>query len=51
VLADNAVMDVLDPGSHGSTFGGNSLATALCVESVKVLIDEGMIENSRKMGK
>lgn len=50
VLATEDCMQVLDPGSHGSTYGGNSLATKLCVESIKVLEEENMISNSSKLG-
>lgn len=50
VLGKNECMDVLDPGSHGSTYGGNSLATRLCTVSLDVLKNEGMIENSAKLG-
>lgn len=50
VLSNDEVLGVLQPGQHGSTFGGNPLACAVARESLKVLIDEGMIENSEKMG-
>lgn len=51
VLADNCIMDVLTPGSHGSTFGGNPLACAVASAALKVLKDENLIENSAEMGK
>jgi len=51
VLSNTEVMDVLQPGEHGSTFGGNPLGCAVARTALKVLIEEGMIENSRKMGK
>jgi ornithine--oxo-acid transaminase len=50
ILADDPVMLVYKPGDHGSTFGGNPLAAAIAREALKVLIDEGMIENSAKLG-
>ena len=50
VLSNSEVMDVLNPGEHGSTFGGNPLAAAIARTSLKVLIDEGMIENAAEMG-
>ena len=43
-------MDVLRPGEHGSTFGGNPLACAVSITALKVLIEEKMIENSAVMG-
>ncbi|MGD8243711.1 MAG: ornithine--oxo-acid transaminase [Anaerolineae bacterium] len=46
VLSNTEVMSVLQPGEHGSTFGGNPLACAVARTAVKVLIDEGMIENA-----
>lgn len=50
VLSNTEVMDVLQPGEHGSTFGGNPLACAVARASLKVLIEEGMIENAAEMG-
>ena len=50
VLAPNAVMDVLRPGEHGSTFGGNPLACAVARESLRVLTEEGLIANSARLG-
>lgn len=47
VLADNEIMDCIRPGDHGSTYGGNPMGAALSKVSVEVLIEEGMIENSR----
>jgi ornithine--oxo-acid transaminase len=40
----------LKPGEHGSTFGGNPLACAVARTALKVLIEEGMVENARAMG-
>jgi ornithine--oxo-acid transaminase len=50
VLSNKEVMDVLRPGEHGSTFGGNPLACAVARTALKVLVEEGMIENAAKMG-
>lgn len=50
VLASDEVMLTLKPGEHGSTFGGNPLACAVAIASVGVLVNEGLVENSLKMG-
>jgi len=50
VLSNSEVMNVLQPGEHGSTFGGNPLACAISRTALKVLREEGMIENAAKMG-
>ena len=50
ILADDPIMLVYKPGDHGSTFGGNPLAAAVAREALKVLIDEGMVENSAVQG-
>jgi len=50
VLADNDVMLTINPGEHGSTFGGNPMAAAIGMKSMEVLIEEGMIENSARLG-
>ena len=49
-LARRDVMDVLTPGSHGSTFGGNPLAAAVGLEALQVIADEGLVERSRVLG-
>jgi len=49
-IADNSIMDVLTPGSHGSTFGGNPLGCAVARAALKVLREENLIENSSAMG-
>ena len=50
VLSNTEVMDVLHPGEHGSTFGGNPLACAVARTALKVLVEEGMIENAARVG-
>ncbi len=50
VLSNSEVLGVFNPGDHGSTFGGNPLAAAIARESLKVLIEENLVENSFKMG-
>ena len=50
VLSNREVLGVLKPGEHGSTFGGNPLACAVAREALKVLIEEGMIENAANQG-
>ncbi len=51
VLSNTEVMDVLQPGQHGSTFGGNPLAAAIGRAAIRVLLEEGMIENAARMGR
>jgi ornithine--oxo-acid transaminase len=50
VLSNDEILGVLKPGEHGSTFGGNPLACAVARAALKVLIEEGMIENASVMG-
>jgi ornithine--oxo-acid transaminase len=50
VLSNEAVLGLLQPGQHGSTFGGNPLACAVARKALKVLVEENMIENAQKMG-
>ena len=49
-LSSEEVLHWMNPGSHGSTFGGNPLAAALAKRSIELLEEEGLIENSRIMG-
>lgn len=50
VLADNAVLGLLKPGEHGSTFGGNPLAAAVARESLRVIVEERLAENAAEVG-
>ena len=50
VLSNETVLGLLQPGQHGSTFGGNPLACAVARQALKVLMEENMIENAKKMG-
>ncbi len=50
VLSNCEVMDVLHPGEHGSTFGGNPLACAVARAALKVLVEEDMIGNAERIG-
>ena len=50
VLADSPLMAMLQPGDHGSTFGGNPLSCHVAIESLKVIAEEKLTENSFRMG-
>src|SRR6478752_888951 len=50
VLSNNDVLGTLKPGQHGSTFGGNPLACAVARAALRVLVEEGMIENAAVQG-
>jgi len=50
VLSNNEVLGTLRPGQHGSTFGGNPLACAVARAAMRVLVEEGMIENAATQG-
>ncbi|MFZ9029894.1 MAG: ornithine--oxo-acid transaminase [Robiginitalea sp.] len=51
VLADNQIMEVIRPGNHGSTFGGNPLACAVAVAALEVVRDEKLAEKADYLGK
>lgn len=50
ILADEPLLGLFTPGEHGSTFGGNPLGAAIARESLKVIVDENLVENSARMG-
>mgnify|MGYP001344535188 CR=1 FL=1 len=50
VAADREVLQVFDPGSHGSTFGGNPMGAAVAIAALEVLEEEKLIERSRQLG-
>ncbi|MDP4678758.1 MAG: ornithine--oxo-acid transaminase, partial [Cyclobacteriaceae bacterium] len=50
VLADNNIMDVIRPGQHGSTFGGNPLASKVAIAALEVVKEENLANNSQEMG-
>ncbi|CAH2050748.1 unnamed protein product, partial [Iphiclides podalirius] len=49
VLTNNNVMDVIKPGTHGSTYGGNPMACAVATEAIKVLLEEKLCENAARL--
>jgi len=50
VLADNEVMEVIKPGQHGSTFGGNPIAAKVAIAALEVVKEEGLAPHARAMG-
>lgn len=50
ILADDAIMKVLTPGSHGSTFGGNPLGVEVAMAALEVIRDEKLTQNARRLG-
>lgn len=50
VLADDPIMLTIKPGEHGSTYGGNPLASKVAMAALRVLKDEKMAENAEAMG-
>ncbi|HOI43517.1 MAG TPA: aminotransferase class III-fold pyridoxal phosphate-dependent enzyme, partial [Elusimicrobiales bacterium] len=50
VVASKELLGVFNPGDHGSTFGGNPLACAVARAAMKAIKDEGLVENSHRMG-
>ncbi len=50
VLANDNVMNVIKPGNHGSTFGGNPVAAAVAIAALEVVKDESLAENAEKLG-
>ncbi len=50
VLANDAIMNVIKPGQHGSTFGGNPISAAVAMAALDVVNDENLSQNARKLG-
>ncbi len=50
VLANDSIMEVIKPGQHGSTFGGNPLACAVAKEALQVVVDENLSQNASLLG-
>lgn len=50
VLCDAEIMEVIQPGQHGSTFGGNPMACTVAKEALEVIRDEKLTQNARKLG-
>jgi len=50
VFANNNIMNVIKPGQHGSTFGGNPLACAVAIAALEVVKDEKLSDNAEKLG-
>ncbi len=50
VVARREVLEVFDPGSHGSTFGGNPLGCAVAREALRVIVDEDLVSRSARLG-
>jgi len=51
VLANNHIMEVIKPGNHGSTFGGNPIASAVAIAALEVVQEESLAENAYQLGK
>ncbi|MBZ4044135.1 ornithine--oxo-acid transaminase [Flavobacterium hibisci] len=50
VLANDEIMNVIKPGQHGSTFGGNPVAAAVAIAALEVVKDENLAENAERLG-
>ena len=50
VLANNSIMDVIKPGNHGSTFGGNPIAAVVAIAALEVIKDEQLAKNAQVLG-
>ncbi|MFC7772618.1 ornithine--oxo-acid transaminase [Flavobacterium sp. GCM10027622] len=50
VLANDSIMNVIKPGQHGSTFGGNPVAAAVAIAALNVVTDEKLAENAERLG-
>lgn len=50
VLANDAIMNVIKPGQHGSTFGGNPIAAAVAIAALEVVREENLAKNAERLG-
>lgn len=50
VLANDEIMNVIKPGQHGSTFGGNPVAAAVAIAALEVINEENLSQNARRLG-
>ena len=50
VLCDSEIMEVIQPGQHGSTFGGNPFAASIAKKALEIIIDENLSQNARNLG-
>jgi ornithine--oxo-acid transaminase len=50
VLADDSIMNVIQPGNHGSTYGGNPIAAAVAIAALEVVHEESLAENAFNLG-
>ncbi len=50
VFANDDIMEVIQPGTHGSTFGGNLIASAVAIASLEVVRDENLSDNANRLG-
>ncbi len=51
VLANNSIMNVIRPGNHGSTFGGNPIAASVAIAALDVVREEDLAENAERLGR
>jgi ornithine--oxo-acid transaminase len=51
VLASKEVMGVVEPGTHGSTYGGNPLGCAVSIRALELVEEEGLVEKAERLGK
>ena len=51
VLCNNDIMNVIKPGQHGSTFGGNPFASRIAIEALKIILEENLSTNAYRLGK
>jgi ornithine--oxo-acid transaminase len=50
ILADRILLELFEPGEHGSTFGGNPLAAAIARAALQVIVDENLVHNAKQQG-